>query len=904
MPWNKARHEPDQQLDMKTRLNKNIGIRTSSLSPEGTPGERHLPHWGKFVSPCILIAALLAGFPRARAQTTAGLITNTQLWSGTIQLSGDITIGPGGQVTIQPGTVVKAVPKQDSTSGGTNVNLIEIIVDQGTLLADGRGGAAITFTSAAASPQPADWYGIRFKSGAMTLGNCAVQYAHDGLTLEGGGTLVNDACTFEHNDDNGIYVKVPGVFEFANLQVSNNGWHGLSVGRSVGSIELTGVVSTNNPQDGLYILRDARISNAQLSANKYDGIYCSGTLSVDASTINNDGSYGLDIYGATITGCTITANGSDGINGGGMTIMGCTINYNQGNGISGGTLSMSNDTVRFNADNGVSSGANYSSTTVSRCNISNNGSDGFNGGGQFTGCVIKNNTTGIEAGSVSVADSLISGNSDAGIKVTDYGSSGGPFLAGGITNNVIDSNGIGLDVNSQNSGLTLAITNNDITNNVVELKDSGLAAINASGNFWGEPTTTELQTGVVNLSKIDDHHDDASVGLVTIATWSATDLFTPPQITAQPQSITVTNGGNAVFSVTASGSAPLMYQWTFNGAPMLDAGLISGANSSSLTIFGVMAANAGNYAVQVMNPAGSVASQTATLTVGQAVLYHPADNNPADMQISLNEAIAYASAWKKGATWPIPPNPIPIGYMTRAASIWKSGEYYKYDPSLGDPPLCWVNTGKPGKTIRAVGGQDAGLSATAGIATSTMASACAAGQSSQVRITASPPPGTIAYALEDQVPAGWTVSNINEDGAFDSVAAKVKWGPFFDALPRTLTYRVTAPKECPGTARFHGTASFDGMDVTVTGRRTILVSSSAEGGGQLIITSPRYSGPENRFSVSVPTAKGTTYTLESRDSLDTGEWQPVQSVAGTGGVVVLSDTSASKTCRFYRVEAR
>src|SRR5581483_11535825 len=51
----------------------------------------------------------------------------------------------------------------------------------------------------------------------------------------------------------------------------------------------------------------------------------------------------------------------------------------------------------------------------------------------------------------------------------------------------------------------------------------------------------------------------------------------PPSITSEPASQTITAGQTAKFSVTATGTAPLTYQWQQNGAA------ISGATSSSYT---------------------------------------------------------------------------------------------------------------------------------------------------------------------------------------------------------------------------------------------------------------------------------------------------------------------------------
>src|SRR5712692_6721923 len=97
-------------------------------------------------------------------------------------------------------------------------------------------------------------------------------------------------------------------------------------------------------------------------------------------------------------------------------------------------------------------------------------------------------------------------------------------------------------------------------------------------------------------------------GSVTSAVATLT-VRIPPSITQPPVSLTVTQGNNASFSVTATGDAPLSYQWRFGGNNL------SGATSSSYTVIGAQAANAGNYDVVVSNNSGSVTSAVATLTV-------------------------------------------------------------------------------------------------------------------------------------------------------------------------------------------------------------------------------------------------------------------------------------------------
>jgi hypothetical protein len=83
----------------------------------------------------------------------------------------------------------------------------------------------------------------------------------------------------------------------------------------------------------------------------------------------------------------------------------------------------------------------------------------------------------------------------------------------------------------------------------------------------------------------------------------------PPSITIQPSNQTVAVGGTATFSVTATGSLPLSYQWNFNGTNIL------GETNTALTLTNVQFSQAGDYAVLVTNDYGSVLSSNAVLTV-------------------------------------------------------------------------------------------------------------------------------------------------------------------------------------------------------------------------------------------------------------------------------------------------
>jgi uncharacterized repeat protein (TIGR03803 family) len=92
-------------------------------------------------------------------------------------------------------------------------------------------------------------------------------------------------------------------------------------------------------------------------------------------------------------------------------------------------------------------------------------------------------------------------------------------------------------------------------------------------------------------------------------------IFSPPRITSQPVSLTQVAGTTASFSVTATGDAPLFYQWQEDGTNLTDGGNISGSTSNTLTITGVALTNVGTYSVILSNSLHAVSSDPATLVV-------------------------------------------------------------------------------------------------------------------------------------------------------------------------------------------------------------------------------------------------------------------------------------------------
>lgn len=99
-----------------------------------------------------------------------------------------------------------------------------------------------------------------------------------------------------------------------------------------------------------------------------------------------------------------------------------------------------------------------------------------------------------------------------------------------------------------------------------------------------------------------------AAGSVTSGTATLT-VNIPAAITAQPSSQSVNPAASATFSVTASGTGSLSYQWRKNGRN------IAGATSSTLTLSNVRFLDEAKYTCLVSNAFGSALSTVATLTI-------------------------------------------------------------------------------------------------------------------------------------------------------------------------------------------------------------------------------------------------------------------------------------------------
>ena len=480
----------------------------------------------------------------------SGEITNEVTWSGKVLVTGDVWIREGGKLTVQAGTQVLFDPLRDDQTGGKNSSLCEIIVAGGDLVVAGTPEQPVSFTVGFLRQEGA-WYGVEARKGNVRLTNFVIEYATKGLQLTDtdlrSSTYALSDGVIQHSLQEGILWQPPGTLQPA-------------------VITLDRIQVVNNQGTGIsqYGGQQLVLKNCLVSTNAGDGIYSyNSTLAVENSQISQNSHHGIE---ATDTDITVT---------------GCQVEQNQWWGIS----------IYY-----------YYAVAIGECVVRNNGR-----GDAYGGIVVGLART--ADAPLELAGSTISDQANMGIYLSD-GWANMKLGAGAIAGNVIRVNKSGIVFDGGSSTKVLSLSGNDIVNNDMEIQNNGTSAIMANGNFWGEPTTTELNQGKVNLTRIHDRLDDASKGQVNIAQWNAVGISKAPKITLDLMSQSAIPGTNVTFAVETTGTLPLVYQWYKDGL------IINGAVGPRLFLTGVKTNAAGAYQVIVTNFIGSVASRTAILSFG------------------------------------------------------------------------------------------------------------------------------------------------------------------------------------------------------------------------------------------------------------------------------------------------
>ncbi len=142
--------------------------------------------------------------------------------------------------------------------------------------------------------------------------------------------------------------------------------------------------------------------------------------------------------------------------------------------------------------------------------------------------------------------------------------------------------------------------------------ENNLPITGANTNTFSLAASTSNQNG--NQYHVDIIDENGTLSS-SVATLTVNVVIDPPLIASQPADLTVTEGQDATFSVNASGSGVLSYQWFENNLP------IAGATAASYTLFSsALTDNGKQYRVEVSDANGTISSTIATLSVDEIVL--------------------------------------------------------------------------------------------------------------------------------------------------------------------------------------------------------------------------------------------------------------------------------------------
>jgi len=207
---------------------------------------------------------------------------------------------------------------------------------------------------------------------------------------------------------------------------------------------------------------------------------------------------------------------------------------------------------------------------------------------------------------------VINGDYDLGPHSFTYGS--GPH-------DVISGSAISTWFVSTNTGLYWLSSGSPARN-------IALAGVFSPVNFFGNIQTSVSDVGFIQYSSTltgDSRVLDPSPS-TGADYWANVNVPPiPPTITQQPSNASGLTGNPQTFTVAATGTQPLAYQWFFNSSG------IGGATATSYTIAAPTPANNGQYYCQVTNIAGSINSFAATLVITNA----PPLNNPSNLVIII-----------------------------------------------------------------------------------------------------------------------------------------------------------------------------------------------------------------------------------------------------------------------------
>ena len=434
----------------------------------------------------------------------------------------------------------------------------------------------------------------------------------------------------------------------------------------------------------------------------------------------------------------------------------------------------------------------------------------------------------------------------------------------------------------------------------------------------------------------------------TVVSSDAELAISPLGITVEPQSQSSFLGATTAFLVTAAGVPPFGYQWRLNGTNL------PGATSTMLTLTNVqLSDSAGVYDVVVSNAYADQTSIEATLYVTRVAAWGDNSWGDAFPPETLTNVIAIAAGDATSmalnidgtvVVWgtPMSGQTLVPSDLTNAVSI-ACGLLHCLAMRSDGTVSGWGNNdsgqvvapaGLSNAVMIAAGGEQSVALASDGTTVGWGQSSMPTGVSRAVAVAVGfahglvlRDDGTVVAAGQTSLPVGLTnIVSIASSGRF-SLALKadgtvIAWGDSPSGqtnVPGWLTNVVAISASDSHALALRDDGSVVGWGDNSVGQAVApaglknVVAIAAGGGHSLALigdappalhatlSAPAWSS--NRFSVLLPTQSGKVYRLEYKNSLTDRAWTPLPLVAGNGRVRQLTDLTATKPQRLYRVRA-
>jgi hypothetical protein len=246
--------------------------------------------WRRALAPVLLLCLSLLPL-RASATDVQGTLSSSTVWKKSASpyvLKGDVTVGWGVKLVIEPGVRVIA-NRQDALRSGVDPQRVELIVD-GTLEVRGTEALPVVFTSRG---DVGSWYGIRVRGGRGTvIDGAVISQARQGLTL--GMSAVVRNTSVEATVDDCLSVSW-GKATLEGNQLRECGENGLTVGEWA-KVRVQKTVVTRSGNNGIELRGGGELEHTTVHANGASGVVLlskSELPLVRDSLITSNGAHGV-----------------------------------------------------------------------------------------------------------------------------------------------------------------------------------------------------------------------------------------------------------------------------------------------------------------------------------------------------------------------------------------------------------------------------------------------------------------------------------------------------------------------------------------------------------------------------------------------------------------------------------